>query len=112
MNPIDAAGRGVVEGGFVRVHNKRGSCVAAAVISSSIRPGVVAMSTGAWLDPQIPGEPGSMCKHGNPNIVTKDKGTSRLAQGPTAHSCLVQVSAYPGVPPKVTAYEPPEIERG
>ncbi|MCY4542689.1 MAG: molybdopterin-dependent oxidoreductase [Rhodobacteraceae bacterium] len=111
MNPADASARGIREGGFVRVHNDRGSCVAVATITSRVRPGVVAMSTGAWLDPEVPGEPGSMCKHGNPNVLTKDRGTSRLAQGPTAHSCLVEVSAFAGTPPPVTAFEPPEIEK-
>ena len=29
--------------------------------------------------------------NGNPNVLTKDKGTSSLAQGPSAHTCLVEV---------------------
>ena len=49
------------------------------------------MSTGAWYDPAVDdqGRPG--CRHGNPNVLTLDKGTSRLAQGPIAHSCMVEV---------------------
>ena len=34
--------------------------------------------------------------HGNPNVLTRDAGTSKLAQGPTAHSCLVEVEKYDG----------------
>ncbi len=112
MHPDDAAARGIVAGTVVRVHNGRGSCLAAAVISSGIRRGVAQMSTGAWFDPEVPGQPGSLCKHGNPNILTRDKGTSSLAQGPTAHSCLIEVSVYEGNPPPVTAFEPPEFEIG
>ena len=29
--------------------------------------------------------------HGNPNVLTKDVGTSELAQGPTSHTCLVEI---------------------
>ena len=32
-------------------------------------------------------------QHGNPNALTRDVGTSRLGQGPSAHSALVQVEA-------------------
>ena len=52
-----------------------------------------------------------MCKHGNPNVLTPDKGTSRLAQGPIAHTCLVEVERFEGAAPAVTAFEPPEIVR-
>jgi biotin/methionine sulfoxide reductase len=50
---------------------------------------VIQIATGAWLDPD-----GDMCCLGNPNTLTLDKGTSRLAQGPIAHSCLVKVEAF------------------
>jgi biotin/methionine sulfoxide reductase len=42
-------------------------------------------------------------------VLTPDKGTSRLAQGPIAHTCLVEVERFEGVPPTVTAFEPPEM---
>ena len=74
-------------------------------------PGGVQMSTGAWYDPLDPAEPGSLCKHGNPNVLTPDIGTSLLAQGPIAHTCLVDVEHYPGPLPQVTAFDPPEILR-
>ena len=56
-----------------------------------------------------PGAPGSLCKHGNPNVLTLDKGTSRLGQGPSAHSCLVDVAPWRGPVPEVTAFEPPIV---
>ena len=64
---------------------------------------------GAWFDPETPGEPGGLCKHGNPNVLTLDKGTSRLGQGPSAHSCLVDVEPYRGTVPPVTVFEPAKI---
>jgi len=73
--------------------------------------GVVQMSTGAWFDPLEPGRPGSLCKHGNPNLLTPDIGTSQLAQGPIAHTCLVQVEAYRDELPALSAFDPPEILR-
>lgn len=88
MHPGDAAQRGLDEGQVVRIHNTRGACRAEVRISDEIMPGVIQIATGAWLD-----EEGDTCKRGNPNVLTLDKGTSQLAQGPIAHSCLVRVSA-------------------
>ena len=113
LHPADAGARGIGAGDPVRVFNDRGACLATAVVSEDVRPGVVRLPTGAWYDPEIRGEPGVLCKHGNPNVLTPDKGTSRLAQGPIAHTCLVEVERFEGVPPAVTAFEPPEIiQRG
>jgi len=86
MNPVDAAARGLKEGQIVHIHNIRGACLAELRISTDIRPGVIQIATGAWLEID-----GKLCRNGNPNALTLDKGTSRLAQGPVAHSCLVKV---------------------
>ena len=109
MHPDDAAARGIDNGDVVRVFNDRGACLAGAVISEAVRSRTVQLPTGAWYDPEVPGEIGSLCKHGNPNVLTPDKGTSSLAQGPIAHSCLVEVEKFPGEPPPVTAFDPPAI---
>ena len=109
MNPIDAKKRGIKDGDVVKLFNDRGSCLAGVKITDKIRPNVVQMSTGAWYDPENPEQNGSLCKHGNPNILTPDKGTSKLGQGPIAHSCLVEIEKYAGNIPKVTAHEPPII---
>ena len=112
LHPDDAAARGIADGDVIRVFNDRGACLAGAVLSDRVMPGVVQLSTGAWYDPDEPGPDGrALCKHGNPNVLTRDKGTSRLAQGPTAHTCLVEVERYEGEPPPVTAFDPPEIIR-
>ena len=110
MHPDDAAARGIADGDVVRVFNGRGACLAGVVVSDAIRPGVVQLSTGAWYDPAEPGVEGTLCKHGNPNVLTRDIGTSRLGQGPSAHSTLVEVARLDGPAPPVTAHLPPEIE--
>ncbi|MEP3246755.1 MAG: molybdopterin guanine dinucleotide-containing S/N-oxide reductase [Sneathiella sp.] len=95
MHPGDAAARGLTDGQIIQIHNARGACLAELWISDSIRPGVIQIATGAWLDPD-----GDLCRRGNPNVLTLDKGTSRLAQGPVAHSCLVKVEIFAGKVPR------------
>ena len=107
IHPDDAALRGLKDGDLVRLFNEQGACLGGVVIDEVLRPGVVQMSTGAWYDPDKTG----LCKHGNPNVLTRDKGTSKLGQGPSAHSCLVEIELYTEAPPKVTAHEPPSILR-
>jgi biotin/methionine sulfoxide reductase len=107
MHPDDAAARGLRDDDIVRVFNDRGACLAGLQTSDALRPGVVQLATGAWFDPLQPGEPGSLDKHGNPNVLTPDRGTSRLGQGPSAHSCLVEIEAYRESAPPVTSHEPP-----
>jgi biotin/methionine sulfoxide reductase len=112
INPADAAARSIAEGDIVRVFNDRGACLAGAHITEQIRPGVVQLATGAWYDPEQPGEIGSLDKHGNPNVLTLDKGTSKLAQAPAAHSLLVQAERWHGDVPPVTVHAPPVILDG
>jgi biotin/methionine sulfoxide reductase len=108
IHPRDAAVRGVVDGDIVRLSNARGACLAGACVTDAVRPGVVKLSTGAWWDPV--GTDG-LDAHGNPNVLTRDAGTSRLAQGCSAQSCLVQLERFDGLPPPVRAFEPPAFER-
>ena len=91
--------------------NDRGSCLAGIKITDDVMQGVVQMSTGAWYDPENPTQDGSMCKHGKPNVLTPDKGTSKLGQGPIAHSCLIEIEKYNDKVPKLTAFDPPTIIR-
>ena len=105
----DAVARDIRNGDVVRIYNSRGACLAGAVVTDAIRPGVVQLSTGAWYDPVDPGEIGSMDKHGNPNVLTLDKGTSKLAQSCSAQSALVEVELFEGTPPGITAFAPPPM---
>jgi biotin/methionine sulfoxide reductase len=106
IHPSDAKSRGISHGDIVRVHNSRGSCLAGAVVTDKVMERVVFLWTGAWYDPDR-SDKGAMDKHGNPNVLTHDKRTSRLSHGPAAHSTLVDVAKFEGTPPPITAYTPP-----
>ncbi len=110
LNPVDAKQKQIRDNDTVRVFNRRGACLAYANIDDAVRPGVVAMSTGAWLDAIDQKDGSLLCRSGNPNTLTQDIGTSSLAQGPTAMSCLVDVEKYLGNDHDVQAYRPPEID--
>ena len=110
MHPRDAAARGIADGDVVKVFNDRGALLAVAQLSEGIRPGVVRVATGSWYDPEDYAAPGAMDKHGNPNVLTPDRGTSSLGQGPIAHSALVEVERFEGEVPAVSAYALPRFE--
>jgi len=109
IHPRDAAARGIGEGDIVRLFNDRGACLAGASISDRVRPGVVVLPTGAWYDPLDPSDPKTLDVHGNPNVLTRDVGTSTLAQQCSAHSCLVDVELFEEPLPPIRAFEPPPI---
>jgi biotin/methionine sulfoxide reductase len=106
MHPDDATARGIADGDVVRLYNDRGACLAGARVTRGVRPGVVVLPTGAWYDPETPT---GLERHGNPNVLTLDKGTSRLAQGPSAHTTLVEMERAEGELPAVAAFEAPTI---
>ena len=72
----DATARGFKDGDIVRVFNDRGATLAGVRVVDDLL-GVVMIATGAWYDPEYPGHPGSLEKHGNPNVLTLDKGASQ-----------------------------------
>ena len=109
MHPSDAESRGIRTGDVVRIANNRGACLAAVVLDDGIAPGVVQLSTGAWYDPDDPEGEAPVCRHGNPNVLTRDAGTSSLAQGCSGTVTCVQVVRVNGPPPRVRAFEPPPI---
>jgi biotin/methionine sulfoxide reductase len=107
MHPHDAAARGIAEGDIIKLSNDRGACLAAVVITADIRAGVVQLPTGAWYDPQDPEDDMALCVHGNPNVLTRDVGTSSLAQGCAGQLTVVQVEKFTGNLPPIQAYDPP-----
>jgi biotin/methionine sulfoxide reductase len=112
MNPLDADARGISEGDIVRVFNDRGAFLAGVRLSDALRRGVIQIATGAWYDVLDPADPKSLEIHGNPNAVTNDIGTSSLAQGPSANSCLVEVERYDDdLPPLKVLSLPAIIDR-
>ena len=109
IHPDDAKARGIKDGDIIRVFNQRGACLAGAVIADHVRPSVVRLSAGAWYDPEGRGAPGSLDIHGNPNVLTRDEGTSSLGQGPTSATALVEIEKFEGDVPKITVFNPPAL---
>lgn len=109
MHPSDLAARGLAGGEVVEVESPRGRCLAVAQPEDGLLSGVVQMATGAWFDPLDPSDPNTLECNGNPNVLTADRGTSSLAQGPSPNSCLVDVRRYTGIAPPVRAYLPPDF---
>jgi biotin/methionine sulfoxide reductase len=126
LHPDDARARGIADGDVVRIFNDRGGCLAGAVLTDAIRPGVARLPTGAWYDPvpagPVPAGAGTgqvsdgtgppLCAHGNPNVLTADVPSSRLSQGCTGQHALVEIERYQGEPPPVTVGSPPPLLRG
>ncbi len=111
IHPDDAAIRGINDSDVVTVFNARGRCLAGAVVTGDILKGVAFLWTGAWYDPDLT-DPHGLDRHGNPNVLTHDLRTSRLAQGTAAQSAQVQIERFEGTPPPVRAFEPPELING
>jgi biotin/methionine sulfoxide reductase len=107
LHPSDAAARGISDGAVVRVSSPQGSLLAGAVVTDVVLPGVAQMHTGAWYDPSAPDI--ADCIHGNVNVLTRDVGTSTLAQGCSGAHVRVSVERYEGPLPPVQAHEPPRL---
>ncbi|NMH99140.1 molybdopterin-dependent oxidoreductase [Pseudonocardia acidicola] len=107
LHPGDAAARGIADGDVVRLVNARGACLAAARVTDGVRAGVVQLPTGAWYDPLDASQDAPLCVHGNPNVLTRDVGTSALAQGCTGQHTVVEVERFDGPLPPVRAFDPP-----
>lgn len=111
MNPVDAAARGIADGDYIRLFNDRGACLSVVVLSDDLRPGVIQLPTGAWFNPADPKQPNSLEIHGNPNVLTLDVGTSKLGQGPSPNTTLVDVERYDEPIPTLTVHTEPTIVR-
>jgi len=108
MHPDDARRRGIKDGDIVRVHNGRGACLAGAQLTDTVSPGVAKLSCGAWYDP-AGAEDGALCAHGNANVLTHDRGTSKLSQGPSTGTNMVEIELWTKALPPVRAFAPPEV---
>jgi trimethylamine-N-oxide reductase (cytochrome c) len=109
INPKDAAKRGIQNGDVVRIFNKRGQILGGAVVTEAVMEHVVRMQEGAWYDPQEPGKIGSLCVHGDVNVLIPDVGTSELAQGNQA-TALVEIEKYKGEVPEIGIFKAPKIK--
>ena len=111
MHPDDAARHGISDGDIIRLFNQRGACLAAVKVTTDIVPGVIQLPTGAWYDPVDPNEDNPLCVHGNPNVLTRDVGTSSFAQGCTGQITVVNVERFDGNLPPIQTFDPPVAVR-
>ena len=110
MHPADAAARGLAS---------RATSCASSTTAARASPGCASTTDcgpASWrwrpargTTRSSPARIGTLDKHGNPNVLTLDKGSSKLGQGCIAHSCLVEVERYAGELPPITAYDPPAV---
>lgn len=107
MHADDAQARGIDDGAVVRIFNEVGACLAAVRLSRDIGQGVVQLPTGAWYEPVADADGRLFCAHGNPNALTRDFGTSSLAQGCTGQLSTVEVEPWTGELPPIRAYMAP-----
>jgi biotin/methionine sulfoxide reductase len=107
LHPADAAARGLHDGDVARVRSPQGSLLAGVVVTDAMLPGAAQMHTGAWYDPSAPDI--ADCVNGNVNVLTRDVGSSTLAQGCSGAHVLVAVERYDGPLPPVRAYDPPPL---
>lgn len=109
IHPDNAKDKGIKDGDIVLVSSPRGKVLAGAVVTTDIRKNVVLMYEGGWYDPQEAGEIGSLCVHGDVNVLTLDKGTSKLAQGCATNTTLINVEKYTGVVPPIKVFSKPQL---
>ena len=81
FHPQDAASRGILTGGQVRLWNDRGSCVLAARVAADVPLGVVVVPSTRWPKQSADGV--------NVNVLTSERLTD-AGGGPTFYSCLVE----------------------
>lgn len=86
MNPADAQARGITEGQQVLIWNDRGRVQIGAHLTERIMPGVVALSQGAWYNPDENGTDHGGCI----NVLTSLRPTP-YARGNGQHTNLVEV---------------------
>lgn len=112
MHPVDAEAREIKDGDIIKLFNERGACLASVVVTEDVMAGVIQLPTGAYYDPEDINEDKPLCVHGNPNVLTRDIGTSSLAQGCTGQLTVVQVEKFTGNLPPIQCYDPPvPVER-
>ncbi|MCW3051770.1 MAG: putative molybdopterin oxidoreductase, partial [Chthonomonadales bacterium] len=81
VSPADAGARGVCDGDWLRVWNKRGEVKQRAVVSDNVKAGV-AWSPSLWWNRDSP-------DGANVNMLTSDRLTD-MGGGSTFHTNLIQ----------------------
>jgi biotin/methionine sulfoxide reductase len=106
MHSATARDMGLCDGDILRLHNDRGACLAALRTDTGMRRDCIVLPTGAWLDLQDCDE-GRIDVHGNPNVLTLDKGSSRLTQATIGLTTLVRVAKWTSPVPEIRALKAP-----
>lgn len=87
INHVDAEPRLIKDGDLVEINNEYGKTQVHAKVTPRILPGVIALSEGAWYQPDLNG----VDKNGSFNVLaTQD--TSPLAKGNPCHTNLAQIT--------------------
>jgi biotin/methionine sulfoxide reductase len=102
-----AAQYSLVNGDLIRLHSEVGSVLAAVVVDEAVSAHIVVLSTGAWYDHSSPAV--ATCIHGNPNAITKDIGTSDLAQASTGQLTRVRIEKFTGEAPPLAVRTAPIV---
>ncbi len=84
LHPLDAAARGIVDGGYVRVFNDRGSLRLRARVTERARRGVVVALSVWWKKLTGDGK--------NANELTDGDALTDMGRAPTFYDCLVEVA--------------------
>lgn len=107
INTKDAKAKGIKSGDIVRVFNDRGQILVGAIVSDEVRESVIKIDQGAWYDPMQRGEIGSLCLNGSVNVLTKDIPTSKLANGNSSNTALVNIEKYTKTAPELSIFRQP-----
>ncbi|MDU8929346.1 molybdopterin-dependent oxidoreductase [Alisedimentitalea sp. MJ-SS2] len=105
INAEDAAARGIADGDLVEIYNDRGACIAGAVLSDEIMPGVISIYEGAWPSVDSKGR----CNSGLVNFVTSTQRSSGLSNATSANTCLASIKKCEDADGPNMAYEKPPI---
>ncbi len=95
IHPSDATPRGIRSGDIVRLFNDRAQVLCIAVITHRIRPGNLHAYHAAWYDPVESGNPDSLDRGGDVNLLISNRFTSKNAPG-MVNQCLVEVEKWEG----------------
>lgn len=110
LHPETAARFGLTDADIAELYNARGACLIAVKTDANMRDDCVILPTGAWLDiMEIDGR--HIDVHGNPNVLTMDKGSSQLSQGNAAHTTTVNIRKWHANLPPVTVFQGPKINK-
>ena len=96
IHPARRRGARHRDGDIVRLFNDRGACLAGAVLSDGCAPASCSCRPAPGTIPRSGRAEAPLCVHGNPNVLTRDVGTSRLAQGCTGQIARVEIERFDG----------------